>query len=525
MSHYHVEVLPPRQDVENLEERFEKFSIKYKRVIDAGYTVCITDNAMGNLSFQGTEIIEEYSLPVLPGKVSIHLNTFHTKKELDIILSTCISLGINDLLVISGDGSIRLPKLTPGDLGITGVNAVTSVELIGYINSEYPGVFHIGAAFNPYEPEEEEFEKLDRKIKAGAAYIITQPVIEKNAVVDKLIKNYDIPVVVENWMSKKLHLLSDCVGYEIPEETIYDPVEALKKLHGNYPGSEVYLAMMNYRRQFDLLADIERKFYGGLKIVVCVKQVPGTTNVKIDPETKRLVRDGVEIMMNPFDTYALEEGLLLREKHGGEVVVLSMGPSRADLTLREAVACGADKAVLLSGRAFGGSDTYATSYVLSKGIEKIGDVDLVICGKQAVDGDTAQVGPGIAAHLGWSQATYVSKLVESGSTSLTVERMHETGNDICAVHLPAVLTVLKDINTPRIPTLKGRLASRKTEVPVWGVDEVQADEEKIGLNGSPTRVVSTRKPDARDKHTVVLNKPPAESAQELVAILKSKVKL
>ena len=525
MGHYHVEVLPPRQDVENLEERLEKFSQKYKRVIEGGYTVCITDNAMGNLSFQGTELIEEFSLPVIPGKVSIHLNTFHTKKELDKILETCISLGVDDLLIISGDGSTRLPKLTPSDLGITGTNSITSVELLAYINSNYPGKFHLGAAFNPYEPEEEEFEKLDRKIEAGAQYIITQPVIEHNPVVDKLIEKYDIPVVVENWMSKKLHLLSDCVGYEIPADTLYDPIEALSKLHTNYPGSDVYIAMMNYKRQFSLLPDLERKYYGGMKIVVCVKQVPGTTNVKIDPETKRLVRDGVEIMMNPFDTYALEEGLLLKEKHGGEVIVLSMGPSRADLTLREAVACGADKAVLMSDRKFGGSDTYATSYVLSKGIEKIGDVDLVICGKQAIDGDTAQVGPGIAAHLGWPQATYVSKLVDSESKSLTVERMHETGNDTSRIQLPAVLTVLKDINIPRIPTLKGRLASRKTEVPVWGVEDVDTDSNKIGLHGSPTRVVTTRKPDARDKHTIVIDKCPAESARELVEILNSKVKL
>lgn len=525
MSHYHVEVLPPRQEAENLEERLEKFAEKYKRVIAAGYTACITDNAMGNLSFQGTEIIEEFALPVIPEQVSIHLNTFHTKKELDGILNSCINLGIKDLLIISGDGSTRLPKLTPRDLGITGTNAVTSVELIEYIHAQYPGIFHLGVAFNPYEPEEEEFEKMRRKIKTGAEYVITQPVIEHNTVVDKLIEEFDIPVVVENWMSKKLHLLSDCVGYEIPDDTLYDPVAALKKLHVNYPGSDVYLAMMNYRRQFGLLSDIERKYYGGMKIVVCIKQVPGTTDVKIDPETKRLVREGVEIMMNPFDTYALEEGLLLKEKHGGEVIAVSMGPSRADLTLREALACGADKAVLLSDRTFGGSDTYATSYVLSRAIEKIGDVDLVICGKQAIDGDTAQVGPGIAAHLGWPQATYVSQLVESESSLLTVERMHETGNDTCRIQLPAVLTVLKDINIPRIPTLKGRLASRKADVPVWGAENVNADPTKIGLDGSPTRVVSTRKPDARDKHTIVLDKSPLESARELVTILKSKVKL
>ncbi len=525
MGHYHVEVLPPRQEVDNLEERLEKFAEKYKRVLSAGYTVCITDNAMGNLSFQGTELIEELGLPVVPERVSIHLNTFHTKKELDGILNSCLTLGIHDLLVISGDGSARLPKLTPRDIGASGVFSVTSVELIEYIRTRYPNQFHMGAAFNPYEPEEEEFDKLRRKIKAGAAYVITQPVIEHNKVVDMLIEEFDIPVVVENWMSKKLHLLSECVGYEIPADTLYDPAAALEKLHKNYAGKDVYLAMMNYRRQFSLLSDIERKYYGGLKIVVCVKQVPGTTNVSIDPETKRLLRDGVEIMMNPFDTYALEEGLLLREKHGGEVVVISMGPPRADQTLREALACGADKAILLSDRAFGGSDTYATSYVLSRAIETLDDVDLVLCGKQAIDGDTAQVGPGIAAHLGWPQATYVSRLMESEASSLTVERMHETSTDTCRVKLPAVLTVLKDINVPRIPTLKGRLLSRKADIPVWGAEEIDADHEKIGLDGSPTRVVRTRKPEARDKHTIVLEGSSAEAARELVTLIKSKALL
>ena len=262
-----------------------------------------------------------------------------------------------------------------------------------------------------------------------------------------------------------------------------------------------------------------------MKIVVCVKQVPGTTDVSIDPETKRLVREGVEIMMNPFDTYALEEGLLLKEKHGGEVIALSMGPKRAELTLREALACGADRAILLNDRALGGSDTFATSYALSKAVKKIGEVNLVLCGKQAIDGDTAQVGPGIAAHLKWPQATYVSRLIDSKESILTVERMHEAGDDVCEVELPAVLTVLKDINIPRIPTLKGRLASRTAEIPVWDVSFIGADPAKIGLDGSPTRVVTTRKPDARDKHTVVLDGSASKSAGELVKILKSWIKL
>ena len=262
-----------------------------------------------------------------------------------------------------------------------------------------------------------------------------------------------------------------------------------------------------------------------MKIVVCVKQVPGTTEVSIDPVTKRLIREGVSIEMNPFDTYALEQGILLKEKHGGEVIALSMGPKRAELTLRESIACGADSGILLNGRALGGSDTYATSYILSQAVKKIGNVDLVICGKQAVDGDTAQVGPGIAAHIGWPQVTYVSRFLESDTEELKLERMHESGSDISIVSMPAVLTILKDVNIPRIPTLKGRLNSRKVDITIWDENDLDTDPEKIGLSGSPTRVVSTRKPDARDKHTIVLNGSASDSAKELMKILKTRIEL
>lgn len=253
---FHVEVLPPRQDAEDLEIRLDRFATRYKRVVDAGYCACITDNAMGNMSFQGPEIIEEYNLPVKSDNVMIHLNTFHSKKDLDNILKSCIAQGIKYLLVVSGDGNVRFPKLKPSDLGIKGVSSVTAVELLKYINREYEGAFISGVAFNPYEPEEEEVEKMARKISAGAEFVITQPIIDKNPVVDKLISNIDIPVIVEAWMSKKLHLLSDCVGYEIPEDTEYDPIETLINLQSEYPSGGVYLAMMNYKRQFNLLSDL-----------------------------------------------------------------------------------------------------------------------------------------------------------------------------------------------------------------------------------------------------------------------------
>jgi electron transfer flavoprotein beta subunit len=257
-----------------------------------------------------------------------------------------------------------------------------------------------------------------------------------------------------------------------------------------------------------------------MKIVVCVKQVPGTHDAKIDPETKRIVREGIKAMTNPFDTYAVEEAVRIKEKIGGEVIVLTMGPPRADIVLREGISVGADAAVLLSDRAFGGSDTWATSYALAKAIEKIGGVDLVICGKQAIDGDTAQVGPGIAAQLDWPQATYVMAVPEINDEMILAKRMHEDGWDICEIKLPAVLTVVKDINQPRIPTLKGRLAAQKIEIPTWTAADIGADLAKIGLDGSPTRVVKTNPPPARTTETLKLDGSPADSARILVRQLR-----
>jgi electron transfer flavoprotein beta subunit len=257
-----------------------------------------------------------------------------------------------------------------------------------------------------------------------------------------------------------------------------------------------------------------------MKIVVCVKQVPATNNAKIDPETKRIIREGLEAILNPFDTYAVEEAVQLREKFGGEVIVLSMGPEKANLALRECISAGADRGILLSDRAFGGSDTWATSYVLSKAIEKIGDVDLVICGKQAIDGDTAQVGPGIAAHLDWLQATYVMKVVDASAQGIRVQRMHEDGYDVCDLDFPAVLTVVKDINSPRIPSLRGRMAAGKAEIPVWHPDDIGTELSLIGLNGSPTRVVKTQPPPPRNTVTQVMIGTAQENAHALVHELR-----
>ncbi|MBN1257654.1 MAG: methylenetetrahydrofolate reductase [Planctomycetes bacterium] len=253
---YHVEVLPPKQNSEKLDEDLERFDMKYRMVLDAGYCVCITDNSMGHLAFQGTELIEELDLPVDSDQIMIHLNTFHSKEDFDGILTTCIDRGVQHLLVVSGDGNERLPRLEPEEIGYPEVTVVTSVELLKYIEREYPGKFNLGVAFNPYEPEQHEFEKLQRKVDAGAKYIITQPLIGRNEIVDKMKGRFKLPVVVEAWMSKKLHLLSECVGYEIDENIEYDPIAALQNLHEIYPDCGVYLALLGYKTQFPLLKDI-----------------------------------------------------------------------------------------------------------------------------------------------------------------------------------------------------------------------------------------------------------------------------
>jgi len=254
---YHVEILPPKQDSEKLDADLEAFGVKFNRVMESGYCACLTDNAMGNLAFQGTEMIEELGLEPKKDLVMIHLNTFHTKDDLDRILNSCRILKIRQLLVISGDGSDRLPKLSPADVGAHNTEAVTSVELLQYIVREYPGDFELGVAFNPYEPEEHEFAKMERKLAAGATFIITQPVIERHEVVDKLLVKYPkIPVIVEAWMSKKIDLLSEAVGYEIKTATDpFDPIATLKILHQNYKSCGIYLSLLGFKTQYDFIKD------------------------------------------------------------------------------------------------------------------------------------------------------------------------------------------------------------------------------------------------------------------------------
>lgn len=251
---YHIEVLTPKQNSDKLEEDLEAFATKYRKVLEEGHTVCITDNPMGLLSFQATDIIPELGLPVPNGQVMIHLNTFHTRHELDQILGKAADLGVKHLLVVTGDGSERLPKLSPQALGVD-VQSVTSVELLRYIDRAYPRRFVCGVAFNPYEPQDHELEKMNRKVDAGAAFIITQPVIGRDERLEAL-KSFGLPTIIDAWMSKKLHLLSECVGYPIPENTPYDPIENLRTLRRHYPDHGLYLALLGFKTQLPILREV-----------------------------------------------------------------------------------------------------------------------------------------------------------------------------------------------------------------------------------------------------------------------------
>jgi electron transfer flavoprotein beta subunit len=227
-----------------------------------------------------------------------------------------------------------------------------------------------------------------------------------------------------------------------------------------------------------------------LNIVVCIKQVPDTTDVKINPETNTLIRDGVASIINPFDVYAIEESLRLREKFGGIVNILSMGPPQVDASLREAISLGADEAYLLTDRAFAGSDTLATAYTLSAGIRKLGPIDIILMGRQAIDGDTGQVGPEVAENLGIPHLTDVKKIesIEADGTVI-LQRTLEEGYLRIKVKLPIVVTVVKEINEPRLPSLRGKMNAKKKEIAVWNSKDVEVEEKRLGLTGSPTQVI------------------------------------
>jgi electron transfer flavoprotein beta subunit len=260
-----------------------------------------------------------------------------------------------------------------------------------------------------------------------------------------------------------------------------------------------------------------------MDVIVCIKQVPDTTDIKIDPETHTLIREGVEAIINPFDTYAIEEGLRIKEKLTGKLTVITMGPAQAESALREAISLGADEAILISDRAFAGSDTWATSYILAKAIEEVAKFDLIICGKQAIDGDTAQVGPGISTHLDIPQVTYVKKIREIKKDYAIVERMTEEGFEVIKTPLPALFTVVKEINEPRLPSLKGKIRAKKAEIKRYRSEDLNLDLEKIGLSGSPTQVVKIFSPELRKKGQI-LTGATQEVVEKLVSLIKSEIR-
>lgn len=257
-----------------------------------------------------------------------------------------------------------------------------------------------------------------------------------------------------------------------------------------------------------------------MKVIVLIKQVPESTEVRINPETNTLIREGVKGIINPFDTYALEEGVLIKERLGGTVVVVTMGPPQAREALQDAIALGADEAILLSDRAFAGADTLATSRALAAAVRKLEPYDLIICGKQAIDGDTAQVGPEVAELLDIPHVTYVRKIRELEPGRAVVERMVEGAVETVEMSLPGLITVVKDINQPRIPSLKGIMKARRAVIPVWTPAEVGISEELVGLRGSPTVVEKIFVPQV-ERRGEIIEGTPEEVAEALLSRLQA----
>jgi electron transfer flavoprotein beta subunit len=234
------------------------------------------------------------------------------------------------------------------------------------------------------------------------------------------------------------------------------------------------------------------------------------------------MREGVESIINPFDMYAIEEALRLKTKLGGKVTAICMGPPQADSALREAIAMGVDEGVLLSDRAFAGSDTWATSYAMARGLLKIGDFDLILCGKQASDGDTAQVGPGLATHLNLPQITYVRKIEQIDEKQIVAERLLESGYEVVQSPLPCLLTVVKELNEPRLPSLKGKMAAKKATIIKWTAADIGAEPSKLGLEGSPTKVVRIFTPAPRSGGQMLAGEP-EDMVKQLVEKLRDAV--
>jgi electron transfer flavoprotein beta subunit len=258
-----------------------------------------------------------------------------------------------------------------------------------------------------------------------------------------------------------------------------------------------------------------------MNVIVCIKQVPDTHEVKINPKTNTIVREGIASIINPFDTYAVEEALRIRDVLGGKITALSMGIPNVIKILKYVLMLGADEAILLSDRIFAGADTLATAYTLSLGIQKIGSYDLIICGKQAIDGDTAQVGPSLAEKLGISHITYVSEIEKINKNRIRVKRLVDDGYEIVEALLPAVITVEKGINVPRLPSLKTFKAAEDKKINIWNHKDINADPSLAGLNGSPTQVVKTFTPQYK-KSIQILEGTVSQQVEKLVDKLLEK---
>ncbi|MGA7278039.1 MAG: electron transfer flavoprotein subunit beta/FixA family protein [Desulfocapsaceae bacterium] len=256
-----------------------------------------------------------------------------------------------------------------------------------------------------------------------------------------------------------------------------------------------------------------------MNIIVCIKQVPDAKDVRLDPVTNTLAREGVESIMNPYDQHALEAAVALKESTNGEVTVMTMGPPQAEEVLRQAISCGADRAVLVSDRSFAGADTWATAYTLAQAVRQLGSFELIICGKQAIDGDTAQVGPGLAMRLNIPYATCIQKIRSADESTIVLERMMDDGYDVLQASYPLLFTVVKDINQPRVPSLKGKMKAKKAEISVLSAADIEADPASIGLAGSPTKVVKVFPPEPRGERAM-LSGTVDEQVEQLVANLK-----
>lgn len=233
-----------------------------------------------------------------------------------------------------------------------------------------------------------------------------------------------------------------------------------------------------------------------MNIIVCIKQVPDTAEVRINPETNTLIREGVPSIINPYDLHAIEAALQIKEKTGAKVTVITMGPPQAEDALREAISMGADDVRLISDRAFAGADTWATSYTLYKAIEKLG-YDIILCGKQAIDGDTAQVGPEVAEFLNIPHIAYIRRIEDVSDKSIKVQRLMDDGYDVVESQLPVLLTVVKELNTPRLPSLKGKMAAKKAVITKMDLNAIGAEAENVGLKGSPTQVKNIFAPQSK----------------------------